>query len=164
MAAMPAVTIAVIGPGDPGVDPRLLQIAETVGAQLAAAQATVVCGGLGGVMEAAARGAAQAGGTVIGLLPGPDRSAANPWITHAIPTGLGEARNVLIARAADAVVAVGGAYGTLSEIAMALKLGRAVIGIETWEMRRDAAVDAGIVPAPNPTEAVRLALAAARPH
>jgi uncharacterized protein (TIGR00725 family) len=94
----------------------------------------VVCGGLGGVMEAACRGAKGAGGTTIGILPGVDRSAANPFVDVAIPTGLGEARNALVVRAADALIAVGGGYGTLSEIAFALKAGKRVAGIGTWEI------------------------------
>jgi len=89
----------------------------------------VVAGGLGGVMEAASRGAAQAGGSVIGLLPGLDRAAANRWVTIALPTGMGELRNGLVVRAADAVIAVGGAYGTLSEVALALKAGKPVVGV-----------------------------------
>jgi len=125
-----ALYVAVIGPGhaDPGQEAE----AEATGRALAAAGAVVVCGGLGGVMAAACRGAAAAGGTTVGLLPGPDRAAANPWVSVAVPTGLGEARNALVVRAADAVVAVGGGYGTLSEIALALRLGRPVVGVSTW--------------------------------
>jgi uncharacterized protein (TIGR00725 family) len=94
----------------------------------------VVCGGLGGVMEAACRGAKDAGGMTIGILPGTDRSAANPYVDVAIPTGLGEARNALVVRAADAVIAIGGGYGTLSEVAFALKAGKRVVGLGTWEI------------------------------
>lgn len=92
----------------------------------------MVCGGLGGVMAAACRGARAGGGITVGLLPGIDRADANRWVDVAIPTGLGEARNVLVVRAADAVVAVGGAFGTLSEIALALKTGTPVVGLRTW--------------------------------
>jgi hypothetical protein len=94
----------------------------------------VVCGGLGGVMEAACRGAKEAGAVTVGILPGADRSAANRFVDAAIATGLGEARNALVVRAADAVVAIGGAYGTLSEIALALKAGKRVVGIGTWDI------------------------------
>jgi uncharacterized protein (TIGR00725 family) len=94
----------------------------------------LVCGGLGGVMEAACRGARAEGGTTVGILPGLDRSAANPYVAVAIATGLGEARNALVVRAADCLIAVGGAYGTLSEIALALKAGKRVVGLRTWEI------------------------------
>ena len=94
----------------------------------------MVCGGLGGVMEAACRGAKEADATTVGILPGTDRSAANRFVDVAIPTGLGEARNALVVRAADAVIAIGGAYGTLSEIALALKAGKRVAGIGTWQI------------------------------
>ena len=119
--------------------------AEAVGRALADAGAVVVCGGLGGVMEAACRGAAAGGGTSLGILPGEDRAAANPYVTVAVPTGLGEARNALVVRASDAVVAVGGEYGTLSEIALALRAGIPVVGLDTWELRRGGSTDDGIV-------------------
>ena len=93
-----------------------------------------MCGGLGGVMEAACRGARQAGGTTVGLLPGLDRRDANPYVDVAIPTGLGEARNALVVRTADVLVAVGGGYGTLSEIGLALRTGKHVVGLATWEI------------------------------
>lgn len=93
-----------------------------------------MCGGLGGAMEAACRGARQAGGTTVGLLPGLDRRDANPYVDVAIPTGLGEARNALVVRTADALVAVGGGYGTLSEIGLALRTGKHVVGLATWEI------------------------------
>jgi uncharacterized protein (TIGR00725 family) len=144
------VHVAVIGTGEGPAD--LLARAEAVGRGLAEGGALVVCGGLGGVMEAACRGAREAGGLTVGLLPGDDRSAANPWVAVAIPTGLGELRNGLVIRAADAVVAVGGAFGTLSEIALALKRGTPVIGLGTWEL------DAPIIRAADPGEAVTLAL------
>ena len=94
-------------------------VAQAVGRELASRSAVVVCGGLGGVMEAACRGAKEAGGHTVGILPGSDRTAANPFVDTAVPTGLGEARNVLVVRAADALIAVGGGYGTLSEIGRA---------------------------------------------
>ena len=129
--------------------------AEQVGRLLAQAGAIVVCGGRGGVMAAASRGAASAGGTVIGMLPGDGRSDANEWVTVAIPTGIGELRNGLIVRTADAMVAVGGAYGTLSEIALGLHNGLQVYGLHTWEID-------GIVAVESPEQAVDGALAAAR--
>jgi len=105
-----------------------------VGRQLAERGAVVVCGGLGGVMEAACRGAKEAGGLTVGILPGTDRAAANAFVDVAVPSGLGEARNALVVRAADAVVAVGGGYGTLSEIALALKAGKRVVGLDSWDI------------------------------
>jgi uncharacterized protein (TIGR00725 family) len=124
--------VAVVGPGD--ASPEELHTAEEVGAGLAAAGVVVVTGGLGGVMEAACRGARSRRGRTLGILPGEDRDAANGWVEIAVATGLGELRNGLVVRAADAVVAVGGGHGTLSEIALALKLGRPVVGIGTWEV------------------------------
>jgi uncharacterized protein (TIGR00725 family) len=103
-------------------------------------------------MEAACRGAKEAGGMTVGILPGDDRSAANRFIDAAIPTGLGEGRNVLVVRAADAVIAVGGAYGTLSEIALALKAGKRVVGIGTWDID-------GVVSVPEASAAVEAVLA-----
>src|SRR3954449_10450491 len=124
--------VAVVGPGE--AEPDEIAAAERVGAELARRGAVVVCGGLGGVMEAACRGAKEAGGTTLGILPGTDRGAANPFVDLAVPTGLGEARNALVVRAADVLIAVGGAYGTLSEIALALKTGTPVVGIRSWEL------------------------------
>jgi uncharacterized protein (TIGR00725 family) len=111
--------------------------AEEVGRRLAEAGCVLVCGGLGGVMDAAARGCRGAGGTSIGILPGDDRVDASRHLTVAVATGFGEARNVIVARSADAVIAVGGEFGTLSEIALALKMGKPVIGLGTWELGRD---------------------------
>jgi uncharacterized protein (TIGR00725 family) len=127
-----AAYVAVVGPGE--ATPAELEAAEAVGRGLAEGGAVIVCGGLGGVMEAACRGAREAGGTTLGILPGHDRRDANPFVEVAVPTGLGEARNALVVRAADALVAVGGAYGTLSEIALALKGGKRVVGLGTWEI------------------------------
>jgi uncharacterized protein (TIGR00725 family) len=126
----------VVGAGE-GDSP----LAEAVGRELAVRGAVVVCGGLGGVMEAACRGAKEAGGLTVGILPGTDRAAANPFVDVGIPTGLGEARNALVVRAADAVIAVGGGYGTLSEIALALKAGKRVAGLDSWEIDGVLAVD-----------------------
>jgi uncharacterized protein (TIGR00725 family) len=158
---MTAIVIAVIGTGA-GATATQQALAEDVVGRLAAAGATLVCGGLGGVMEAAARGAAEAGGTAIGILPGTDRADGNPHLTVALPTGLGEARNALVVRSADAVIAIGGEYGTLSEIGFALKVGTPVVGLGTWELRRDGRTDAGIIVAGSAAEAVTAALTAAR--
>jgi uncharacterized protein (TIGR00725 family) len=144
--------VAVVGPGD--ATPAQAEAAQALGRALAIAGAIVVCGGLGGVMAAACRGAVGAGGITIGILPGSDRAAANEWVRIALPTGLGELRNGLLVRSADVVVAVGGAYGTLSEIALALKTGVPVIGLGTWEID-------GIEQVTSPDEAVRRALALA---
>jgi uncharacterized protein (TIGR00725 family) len=124
--------IAVIGPGR--ASPEELQVAEEVGARLAALGAVVVTGGLGGVMEAASRGARSRRGRTVGILPGEDRDAANGWVEIALATGLGELRNGLLVRAVDAVVAIGGGHGTLSEIGLALRIGRPVVGVGTWEV------------------------------
>jgi uncharacterized protein (TIGR00725 family) len=124
--------VAVVGAGV--CDEATAVTAEEVGRRLGKAGAVVVCGGLGGVMEAASRGARSAGATVIGILPGTERGEGNPHLTVAIATGLGEIRNTLIVRAVDAVIAVAGEYGTLSEIAFALRSGRRVVGLGTWEI------------------------------
>jgi uncharacterized protein (TIGR00725 family) len=124
--------VAVIGPGR--ASPEELQVAEDVGARLADAGAVVVTGGLGGVMEAASRGARSRQGRTVGILPGEDREAANGWVEIAVATGLGELRNGLVVRAVDVVVAIGGGHGTLSEIGLALRTGRPVIGLGTWEV------------------------------
>jgi uncharacterized protein (TIGR00725 family) len=124
--------VAVVGPAE--ASPDELLSAEEVGAGLAAAGAVVITGGLGGVMEAACRGARSKRGHTLGLLPGEDRDAANGWVEIAVTTGLGELRNGLIVRASDALIAVGGGHGTLSEVALALKLGRPVVGLGTWNV------------------------------
>ena len=112
----------------------------------------LVCGGLGGVMEAACRGAKGGGGTTVGILPGADRGEANEFVDVAIPTGLGEARNALVVRAAEALIAVGGGYGTLSEIALALKAGKRVVGLGSWDIE-------GVERAGTPEAAVEAVLA-----
>lgn len=139
----------MVGPGEAG--PEVLAAAESVGRLLGARGAVVVCGGLGGAMEAACRGAKEAGGTTVGLLPGLDRGDANPYVDVAVPTGLGEARNALVVRAADALVAIGGGYGTLSEIGLALRAGKRVVGLATWDIE-------GIEPVSSPEEAVEAVL------
>ena len=140
--------VAVIGPGDAGPDE--VAAAEAVGGELARRGAVLICGGLGGVMEGACRGASESGGVTVGILPGADRRQANSYVEIAVPTGLGEARNALVVRAADALIAVGGAYGTLSEIALALKAGKPVIGLASWEID-------GVERARGPEEAVEAA-------
>ncbi|HEX9376169.1 MAG TPA: TIGR00725 family protein [Actinomycetota bacterium] len=151
-----ALYVAVVGPGVASHEEEAW--AEEVGRLLARAGAVVVCGGSTGVMEAACRGAADAGGTSMGILPGFDRGEANPYVTFAIPTGMGEMRNALIARSADSVIAVGGEFGTLSEIAFALKIGRPVVGLRTWELVRRGEPVPGIHAADTPAEAVASAL------
>jgi uncharacterized protein (TIGR00725 family) len=138
------------------------EMAERVGGLIAARGGIVVCGGLGGVMAAAARGAARAGGFSIGLLPGDSPEEAAADVSLAIPTGLGEMRNALIVRACPVIIAIGGAYGTITEIALALRAGRPVIGLDTWEIRPPGAhiADPGIRRAGTPDEAVSLAFAA----
>jgi uncharacterized protein (TIGR00725 family) len=143
--------IAICGASEP--TDEQYEHARAVGAGLARAGAVVVCGGRGGVMEAAARGAAEAGGTSLGILPGASRDEANEHVTFAVATGMGELRNGLIVRTADAVIAIGGGYGTLSEIALALRIGRPVIALGSWELGLD-----DITRAADPDEAVRLAL------
>lgn len=154
------VQIAVVGAGETGAE--LSATAEQVGTRLAEAGAVLVCGGLGGVMEAACRGAREAGGSTIGLLPGTDRAAANPFVDVVIPTGLGEARDALVVRAGDAVIAVGGGYGTLAEIALALKVSTPVVGIATWEPARTGQAVDDIERVESAAEAVDLALELAR--
>jgi uncharacterized protein (TIGR00725 family) len=141
--------VAVVGASRPTA--AQAQAAETIGSQLARAGAVVINGGGGGIMAAASKGAAQAGGTVVGILPGTDRTAANEWIGIALATGLGELRNGLIVRAADVLLAIGGAYGTLSEVALALATGVPVIGFDTWTIP-------GIELAASPDLAVTMAL------
>jgi uncharacterized protein (TIGR00725 family) len=141
--------IAVIGASQPS--PEQEHAAEDVGRGLGAAGAIVITGGRGGVMAAASRGAREAGAVVVGLLPGLNRREANEWVQIALPTGLGDLRNGLVARCADAVVAVGGAYGTLSEIAFALNEGIGVVGYDTWAIE-------GVELADTPAAAVERAL------
>lgn len=145
--------VAVVGPsGSP--DPSVLDAAREVGRLLGEAGAVVVTGGGTGVMAAASEGAAAAGAVVVGLLPGADRSEANPHVGVAIATGLGEVRNALVVRAVDAVVAVGGSWGTLSEVALACRTGVPVVALRGW----DLPAEGGPVLAEDPAAAVRLAL------
>jgi uncharacterized protein (TIGR00725 family) len=150
--------VAVVGAGNASAEEEA--VAEAVGRGLAEGGAILVCGGLGGVMEAACRGAKSAGGTTIGILPGDRREDANPHVDIALATGLGEMRNGLIVRAVDALVAVGGEFGTLSEIALALKARKPVVGIGGWELARASEPVDAIARAASPEEAVARALAA----
>jgi uncharacterized protein (TIGR00725 family) len=150
--------IAVVGAGSASAAEE--RAAEAVGRGLGTAGVVVVCGGRGGVMEAACRGAKAAGGTTVGILPGTRRADANAYVDVAIATGLGELRNGLIVRAADALVAVGGEFGTLSEIALALKAGMPVVGLAAWELSRAGQPVDAIVRARSPEDAVARVLAA----
>jgi len=153
--------VAVIGDGDPrGPDAhRLLESAEEVGQLLARGGAVVITGGLGGVMRAASRGALSAGGQTIGILPGADASDANEYVRMPIATGLGVARNLVVVTAADAVVAVGGRHGTLSEIGLALRMGRHVVALSSWRLESDQRIGGPrIHRARDPHSAATLAL------
>ena len=146
------IYIAVIGGGDAA--PEIAALAREVGAQIARRGAVLLCGGLGGVMAAAAQGAQEAGGVTIGILPDADRGRANPYLTYSLPTNMGHARNVIIAHAAHTLIAVDGAHGTISEAAIALKLGKPVIALKTaWTLP-------GLITAATPQEAVALAFKA----
>ena len=142
--------ISVIGAG--ACSEEIYEIAENVGRLIALENAVLVTGGLGGVMEAASKGAKEAGGITVGILPGFSKDEANRFVSIPITTGLSHARNIIVVRSADAVIAVSGEYGTLSEIAVALKLGKPVIGISTWDNVE------GIIKVNTPEEAVRKAL------
>ena len=148
-------TVAVIGPSSTD-DETLLATARAVGAQLAGSECTVVTGGLGGVMAAASQGASEAGGLVVGLLPGGSADAANDWVEVAIPTGLGEARNALVVRSARVVIAIGGSWGTLAEIALARRRDTPVIAIAGWQLIGPAADDT-VIAAADAGQAVELA-------
>jgi len=152
--------IAVIG--DSSCSPEEAKLAESVGELLAQRGATIVCGGLGGVMEAVCRGAKSKGSLTIGILPGKNSSTANPWIDIPVVTGLGEARNVMVVKSAQAVIAIGGSYGTLSEIAYALKSNIPVIGLNTWSLSRNGREDDSIIRVQSATEAVGKAISFAK--
>ncbi len=142
--------IAVIGGRD--ADENILRLAEETGREIARRKAVLVCGGMGGVMEAACRGAKSCGGETVGILPGPHAGDANPFVDVVIPTGMGVARNALVVGASDGAIAVGGRYGTLSEIAFALQKGIPVVSLESWE------VDPLVLHAETAREAVDLVL------
>ena len=146
--------VAVVGSGDAAGE--LYEKAREVGRLIAGRGGIVVCGGLSGVMEAAARGATKAGGVTIGVLPDEDRRRANPYLSYSIPTGVGQARNLAVVCSGDVVVAVGGEYGTLSEIGLALKISRPVVALESWDLGKHTIVAA------SPEEAVERAFGAVR--
>lgn len=150
--------VAVIGDGLCSAETA--RLAEEVGRHLAVNEAMVICGGLGGVMEAACRGAKSAGGLTIGVLPGRSYCDANPYVDIPIVTGMGEARNVVVVSSARSVIAVSGGFGTLSEIAHALKLGIPVVGLGTWQLTKNGWDEPrGITTATGPADAVQQALA-----
>jgi uncharacterized protein (TIGR00725 family) len=153
------IQISVIGASE-GV-PEIIRDAEAVGRGIAEAGAVLVCGGLTGVMEAASKGASEAGGTVIAVLPTLSPADANPYVTHAVATGTGHARNLAVVASGEAVIAVGGEWGTLSEIAYARKLGRPVVALQSWPLRNRAGTDLGIVEAETAEQAVKVALSSA---
>jgi uncharacterized protein (TIGR00725 family) len=155
MAVQRKPIIAVIGASK--CSKKLRDAAAVVGKYVAEQGGIVVCGGLGGIMEGAARGAREAGGTTIGILPGPDREEANEFIDIVIPSGFGDARNIMVVRTADAVVAFPGKFGTLSEMAFALKAGKPVISISAWKLGDD------LVQCDDPLEAAKKAMALAKP-
>jgi uncharacterized protein (TIGR00725 family) len=150
------IIIAVIGTRKPS--PEEGQLAQEVGRELAKNGITLICGGLGGVMEEACRGAYAEGGLTIGVIPGDDRRSANPHVRIPIVTGIGYARNVIIIRSAQAVIAVGGGYGTLTEIGYALDGKIPVIGLKTWKISRNNQIDKSIIRADNAKQAVSKAL------
>ncbi len=151
--------IAIIGAGEG--DAATLRAAEEVGRLLARAGAVVVCGGLGGVMESACKGARKAGGVTVGILPGTEPADGNRYLDYAVCTGTGHARNLAVVASGDAVIAIGGGAGTLSEIGLALKIGRPVVTLSSWELRRQGRPPEGVTPVATPDEAVAAALAAA---
>ena len=152
--------ISVIGAGK--ATPEVAALAEQVGVELGRRAISLVCGGLGGVMEAACKGAKSAGGATIGILPGSDPGSANRWVDIPICTGLSYGRNVIVVKTGRAVIAVGGAYGTLSEIGHALADDIPVVGLGTWELARRGAADRSIIVAVDPVDAVNKAVDAAR--
>jgi uncharacterized protein (TIGR00725 family) len=149
------IYLAVVGPSL--ADDETLELAEELGAEVARAGAVLLTGGMGGAMEAACRGAAREGGLTVGILPGASRDDGNAYLSVSIPTGMGEMRNALLVRSADAVIAVGGGVGTLSEIALALKLGKPLAGIRSWQAQVDGS-DADIPDVALPREAVATVL------
>jgi len=144
------IKIGVLGASS--CNETIASIAYEVGQEVVRQGAVLICGGLGGVMEAASKGAKAAGGLTVGILPGSSAKDGNPYIDLTIVTDMGQARNIILVQSSDAVIAVSGAYGTLSEIAIALKLGVPCIGIQTWE------IDRRIIGVKSPEQAVRLAI------
>ncbi len=150
------IFIGVIGGGE--VSPEVAAVAEEVGREIARRGAALVCGGLGGVMEAACKGAAEASGLTIGILPGDSRLTANPYVKIPVVTGLGYARNVAVVKSSQAIIAIDGSYGTLTEIGHALQNGIPVIGLNTWSLAIDGKTDDSIIHAASPKEAVNKAI------
>jgi uncharacterized protein (TIGR00725 family) len=150
--------IAVIGSGSASA--KEARAAQVIGAEIAKAGAVLVCGGLGGVMEAACKGAKSEGGTTIGILPGLNRHDANPHVDFPVATGLGEARNAIVATCADAVIAIGGEFGTLSEIAFALRARKRVVAVDSWDLLRHGQPfqSTDYIPTDDPSIAVAIAL------
>jgi len=148
--------IAVIGGGE--CSAQEAKQAEEVGRELAKHDVILLCGGLGGIMEAACKGASSEGCVTIGILPGDIRQAANPFVQIPIVTGMGHARNIAVVKSAQAIIAIGGRYGTLSEIGHALQSGIPVIGLNTWSLSRNGQIDSSIIPAKTAAEAVSKAL------
>jgi len=151
--------VAVVGPS--AATPAEHALGEELGRRIAQAGCVLVCGGMGGLMEAAASGCAKAGGRSVGIVPG-DRATANPYLTVVVATGMGEARNAIVVRTADVVIAVTGEFGTLSEIALALKMGKPVVGLQTWELAKAGLDTDPIVRASDPADAIAKALDLAR--
>jgi len=152
--------IGVIGASS--CSPEEAKLAENVGELLAQRGVIVVCGGLGGVMEAVCRGAKSKDGLTVGILPGQDSSMANPWVDIPVVTGLGEARNVVVVKSTQSVIAIGGSYGTLSEIAYALKSSIPVIGLNTWSLSRNGPEDDSIIKVQSAAAAVDKAISLAK--
>ena len=150
--------VAVVGGAQCSRDEA--KLAEAVGAELAKKKVTLICGGLGGVMAAACKGARSAGGKTVGIVPGNTRDEANPYVDIAIVSGIGEARNVIVVNTAQAVIAIGGKFGTLSEIAYALRSKIPVVGLNTWTLSKNGRLVKSIIAAKTPKEAVEKALAA----
>ena len=153
---MTKCAIAVIGAQD--AKEEEIVAAERIGELLAQAGCVLVCGGLGGVMEAASRGAKKNNGLVLGILPSRRKSDANKFVDVAIPTGMGEGRNFLVVASADAVIAVGGGFGTLSEIALALKMGLPVVSLFSWKLEESRLSGVEYIRAEDADDAVRKAL------
>jgi uncharacterized protein (TIGR00725 family) len=154
--------VAVIGPARCEPDSEAARLGEEVGRLLAEAGVTLVCGGMGGTMEAACRGASEAGGEAIGIVPGHEIGEANEFCTHVIATGIGHARNLAVVSSGEVVIAIGGEWGTLSEIGFARAIARPVIALCSWELKGRERMEGapGVVPVESPREAMELALAA----
>ena len=154
--------VAVIGNSSCSAEET--RLAEAIGEQLAQRGAVIICGGLGGIMEAVCRGAKAKGGLTVGILPGESPDMANSWVDIPIATGIGYARNMAVVKSAQAVIAIGGNYGTLSEIAYALKASVPVIGLNTWSLSRNEQEDSSIIEVHSITEAVDKAVSLAKQH